>query len=180
MKFVTYILLPLAASAHIPDRGTVRVEKAVYSGNGCPEGSISISISPDADALTIGYDSFHVYIGPGYSLTEKTKNCAVQSTIRSPDGIQFAITNSTYHGYTSLDEGLTKVIQSTYTFSTGAYDGVIHTQISIEGDSTGAPGQVFTKTDSIPEASWILRQLIDASHPRACHFTEQNRQCYLR
>ncbi|GAB1309914.1 hypothetical protein MFIFM68171_00124 [Madurella fahalii] len=155
MKLTASILLPLVVAAQLPGRGTVRVEEMVYSGNGCPQGSVSVSMSPDADALTIGYDYFHVHIGPGYSPTEKTKDCVIQLTVRNPSGTQFAITDSTYHGYASLDEGLTKIIHSTYTFTTGAYDAVIDTQLAIEGGGIWAPGQLFTATKPIPEASWI-------------------------
>lgn len=59
MKAVAFLLPALAAAspvaqvvgndgwANAPDPKQIQIDKASFSGNGCPQGSVSTSISPD-------------------------------------------------------------------------------------------------------------------------------------
>lgn len=108
--------------------------------------------------LTITYDALNVYIGPGSTPADRTKTCAVDLAISSPDGAQFTIAEHTYHGYAALDEGLTKIMRFTYAFRTGAEPGstaAVDSQVTIEGGGARARGEVFTTTQPVPEASWL-------------------------
>ncbi|KAJ9131622.1 hypothetical protein NKR23_g11653 [Pleurostoma richardsiae] len=164
MKSIAYFLLPLLASAtplnlptgtgDLPDPNEIQIQSASFSGNGCPQGTVSTSISPDKTVITFGFDSFQTYIGPGISPTEKTKNCQLHLSLKYPGGFQFAIVDSTYHGYAQLDKGVTGTFYSTYYFSQDA-SATTTTQTSIQGGGIWADGQVYTKQDQVPTASVI-------------------------
>lgn len=104
--------------------------------------------------ITFGFDKFQTYIGPGYDPTQKTKNCQLHLNLKYPGGFQFAVVDSTYHGYAQLDPGVTGTFYSTYYFSQGAQTTTT-TQTSISGGGIWAQGQVYTKADSVPTASVI-------------------------
>jgi hypothetical protein len=71
-----------------------------------------------------------------------------------PGGFQFAVVESTYHGYALLEEGVTGTFFSTYYFSQDA-KATTTTQTTITGGGIWAAGQVYTKSDKIPTASYI-------------------------
>ncbi|KAF6816099.1 secreted protein [Colletotrichum musicola] len=163
MKNLFAILLPVLAAASplgptgisdTPDPKEIQIVNASFSGSGCPQGSVSTIISPDRTVITFGFDRFQTYIGPGLPLAERTKNCALHLSLKYPGGFQFAVVESTYHGYAQLDEGVTGTFYSTYFFSQDA-SSTTTTQTSIAGGGIWLDGQVYTKQDSIPTASLI-------------------------
>ncbi|RKU41420.1 hypothetical protein DL546_003669 [Coniochaeta pulveracea] len=164
-SFAAFLLPALAVASPIaqtspdgwsdgPDPSQIQILSAAFSGNGCPQGSVSTSISPDRTVITFGFDKFQTYIGPGYDPTQKTKNCQLHLNLKYPGGFQFAVVDSTYHGYAQLDPGVTGTFYSTYYFSQGAQTTTT-TQTSISGGGIWAQGQVYTKADSVPTASVI-------------------------
>ncbi|KAL1887940.1 hypothetical protein Sste5346_009885 [Sporothrix stenoceras] len=141
-------------TADAPNPNDIQVASVSFSGNGCPQGSVSTSISTDRTVVTFGFDKFQTYIGPGYDLGDKSKNCQLHLNLKYPGGFQFAVLDSTYHGFAQLDQGVTGTFYSTYYFSQDAA-ATTTTQTSISGGGTWAAGQVYTKNDQIPTASVI-------------------------
>lgn len=164
MKSVAAFLLPALGAAvplagsngvsDLPDPSEVQIISATPSGNGCPQNSFSTSMSPDRTVVTFGFDSFQVYIGPGISISDTTKNCALHLDLKYPSGFQFAVIDSTYHGFAQLDEGVTATFFSTYFFSTDPSDTTT-TQTSITG-GVWQDGQVYTEDDQVPTASVVF------------------------
>ncbi|KAH8886384.1 hypothetical protein GQ53DRAFT_694727 [Thozetella sp. PMI_491] len=142
------------SSGDKPDPNQVQITGASFSGNGCPQGSVSTSLSADQTVITFGFDKFQTYIGPGYDPTLKTKNCQLHLNLKYPGGFQFAVVESTYHGYAQLDTGVTGTFYSTYFFSQDA-GATTTTQTTISGGGQWAAGQVYTKQDQVPTASYI-------------------------
>lgn len=140
------------ADAPSPDQ--IQVASVGFSGNGCPQGSVSTTISPDRTVVTFGFDQFQTYIGPGYDLGDKSKNCQLHLNLKYPGGFQFAVLDSTYHGFAQLDSGVTGTFYSSYYFSQDA-SATTTTRTSITGGGAWAEGQVYTKNDQIPTASVI-------------------------
>ncbi|EAA35841.1 hypothetical protein GE21DRAFT_649 [Neurospora crassa] len=140
--------------ADAPDPKQIQIASATFSGNGCPQGTVSTSISPDKTVITFGFDRFQVYIGKGYNPTERTKNCQLHLNLKYPGGFQFSVLESTYHGYAFLEPGVTGTFFSTYYFSQAPSDTTT-TQTTISGGGIWAEGQVYTKTDKVPTASYI-------------------------
>ncbi|KAB5517349.1 hypothetical protein GE09DRAFT_979172 [Coniochaeta sp. 2T2.1] len=165
MRSFAFLLPALAAASPIaqttpdgwadgPDPNQIQITSASFSGNGCPQGTVSTSISPDKTVITFGFDKFQTYIGPGFDPTQKTKNCQLHLNLKYPGGFQFSVVDSTYHGYAQLEAGVTGTFYSTYYFSQSAGDTTT-TQTSIAGGGIWAQGQVYTKADQVPTASYI-------------------------
>jgi hypothetical protein len=163
MKYLYAMLPALVAAApaitpgalgDVPNKDEIQIISASFSGNGCPQGSVSTSFSPDRTIITFGFDKFQTYIGPTYDPTAKTKNCQLHLNLKYPGGFQFALVESTYHGYAQLDAGVTGTFYSTYYFSQSPKDTTT-TQTSITGGGIWAQGQVYTKADAIPTAAYI-------------------------
>jgi hypothetical protein len=166
MRSVAFLLPALALASPIgpgavtdgwsdqPDPKDIQIQSVSFSGNGCPQGTVSTSISPDKTVVTFGFDGFQTYIGPGVSPTLKTKNCQLHLNLKYPGGFQFSVVDSTYHGYAQLEKGVTGTFYSTYYFSQDA-SATTTTQTSIQGGPTWQSGQVYTKNDKIPTASFI-------------------------
>ncbi|BAY41681.1 hypothetical protein NIES2111_60770 (plasmid) [Nostoc sp. NIES-2111] len=74
----------------------VKVKDTEYVGNGCPEGSGSVSISPDGQELSILFDQF---IALGNKETESRKTCNFSIPIQVPQGFQISIYDVDYRGY---------------------------------------------------------------------------------
>ncbi|KAK0725965.1 hypothetical protein B0H67DRAFT_481092 [Lasiosphaeris hirsuta] len=165
-SFAAFLLPALAVASPVaqtgtngwadqPDPSQIQIQSSSFSGNGCPQGTVSTSISPDKTVITFGFDKFQTYIGPGVSPTEKSKNCQLHLSLKYPGGFQFSVVDSTYHGYAQLDKGVTGTFYSTYYFSQDA-SATTTTQTSITGGGIWASGQVYTKNDKIPTASYIF------------------------
>lgn len=166
MRSVAFLLPALVAATPIaqvtsdgwadgPDPKSIQIQSVSFSGNGCPQGTVSTSISPDKTVITFGFDRFQTYIGPGVSPSEKSKNCQLHLNLKYPGGFQFSIVESTYHGYAQLEKGVTGTFYSTYYFSQDA-SATTTTQTSISGGGIWEQGQVYTKADKIPTASYIF------------------------
>src|SRR5262245_51642085 len=106
MKLTSYIsrsyfvLLALAvggsALALGPDASKVKIHGISYAGSGCPAGSVSQMVSPDAEAFTLLFDSYIAEAGPGVSLANGRKNCQIAVDLRFPSGWSYTIFDVDY------------------------------------------------------------------------------------
>ncbi|MEH2136177.1 DUF4360 domain-containing protein [Nostoc sp.] len=74
----------------------VEIVSAEYGGNGCPEGSASVSVSPDGQELSILFDKF---IALGNKAEERRKSCNLSIPIKIPQGFQISLYDADYRGY---------------------------------------------------------------------------------
>ncbi|KAI0015087.1 hypothetical protein F4780DRAFT_787500 [Xylariomycetidae sp. FL0641] len=146
--------LGIVSDGDAPSPAEIQIVSVSASGNGCPQGTVTEDISPDRTVVTFGFDAFQTYIGPGTKASDKTKNCQLHLNLKYPGGFQFAVVESTYHGYAQLDEGVTGTFYSMYYFSQDAA-ATTTTETSIEGGDTWIDGDVYTKQDQVPTASVI-------------------------
>jgi hypothetical protein len=160
MKSFAALLLPALVAAtplqfnDLPNPRDIQISGVSTSGNGCPQGTVSYDISPDRTVVTLGFDGFQTYIGPGTKPADRSKNCQIHLTLRYPSGWQFSVVDSTYHGYAQLDSGVTGTFYSTYFFSQDA-SRTTTTQTTISGGGVWANGQVYTKNDKVPTSSYV-------------------------
>ncbi|MBD2300486.1 DUF4360 domain-containing protein [Nostoc sp. FACHB-87] len=74
----------------------VEILGAEYGGNGCPEGSASVNVSPDGQELSILFDQF---IALGNQSSERRKSCNLSIPIKVPQGFQISLYDADYRGY---------------------------------------------------------------------------------
>ncbi|KAF2030990.1 hypothetical protein EK21DRAFT_111439 [Setomelanomma holmii] len=146
------VALPQSSSA--PPQDQITIKDTTYSGNGCPQGSVSTSTSDDKTVITYGFDQFQTYIGPGTTPADRSKNCQLHLNLNYPGGFQYAVVDATYHGWARLDENVTGSFITTYYFSQDA--GTTQTtRSSFTGGGPLLNGQVYTKQDSVETTATI-------------------------
>ncbi|PSN72349.1 hypothetical protein BS50DRAFT_484231 [Corynespora cassiicola Philippines] len=159
-KIATFILPILAAANPLPQTGTapdpaqITIIDSTYSGNGCPQGSVSTSTSPDKTIVTYGFDAFQTYIGPQTKPSDHSKNCQLHLNLKYPGGFQYAVVDATYHGWARLDEGVTGQFITTYFFSQDA-SRTSSTRMTAQGGGALANGQIYTKNDKVETTATI-------------------------
>jgi len=145
--------MPLAHSTAISPRlSNVTVTSVSTQGAGCPMGTVSTLLSTDGTAITLGFDQFETYYGPGYPATQKSKTCIIDLALDYALGYTFAILSTTYRGSALLDTGMNAAIASTYRIiSDEAEDGTVQTRDSMSGGSV----EVYMRTVDVPAGSTI-------------------------
>ncbi len=100
MKFVKLLLatalMTAAITPAIAATPSVQILGASYGGNGCPDRSASVTVSPDGQELSILFDKF---TAQGNISTETRKNCNLSIPIKVPQGFQISIYDADYRGY---------------------------------------------------------------------------------
>jgi hypothetical protein len=88
-----------------------------YGGNGCPAGSASVSLSPDAKSLSIIFDQFITEAGPAIGKTMDRKSCNIAIPVHVPQGLSVSLIAVDYRGFVSLPRGATARLQAEYFFA---------------------------------------------------------------
>lgn len=155
MRFSSALaLLPAVVLASPPPADQVKIVAITHSGNGCPQNTVATTVNSDRTVITLGFDSFQTYIGPGTSVRDRSKNCQIHLTLSYPEGFSFAVMQSVYHGFALLEPGTTGDFLSTYYFSSDA-DETCTTRSRIEGNDFWSEGQVYTQEDLVPAANMV-------------------------
>ncbi|KAF2646297.1 hypothetical protein P280DRAFT_386932 [Massarina eburnea CBS 473.64] len=145
---VLALATPVPQSGTAPDPGQITIIDSAYSGNGCPQGSVSTTTSPDRTVITYGFDQFQTYIGPGSKQSDHSKQCQLHLNLKYPGGFQYAVVEATYHGWARLDQGVTGTFLTSYFFSQDAAK-TSTTRMTASGGGSLVDGQVYTKQDKI-------------------------------
>lgn len=103
----------------------VTLKKPQLGGTGCPEGTISASITPDAKTISLLFDNYIAEAGRSSGVKRDIKNCSVQLPIEVPAGYQFTIVKLDYRGYNSIPDGGRTRYVTMYSF----FDGQTNKQI---------------------------------------------------
>jgi hypothetical protein len=127
--FSALIVLAVSGTALAagPNPSQVRIAGISYAGSGCPAGSVAESMSPDAKAFTLLFDSYIAEAGPGVSLANGRKNCQIAVDLRFPQGWSYTIFDVDYRGYAQLERGTTGTQKTTYYFQGGSSQASLQT-----------------------------------------------------
>ncbi len=101
-KLLSVSLVALSALANVAHADDISLGVAGYGGNGCPAGSASVTLSPDAKSLSILFDSYVVEAGKSVKKTIDRKSCNLAIPIHIPHGISVSIIDVDYRGFVSL------------------------------------------------------------------------------
>jgi len=119
-QFIVFILIALFSitSAHAVDQPQgVYLKSVQNSGSGCPTGSASTVLSPDAKSLSILFDQFQVEAGQASRLLNDKKGCSIHLDFEIPKGWSMALFSADYRGFADIEKGTMGVHQVTYRFS---------------------------------------------------------------
>ena len=76
-----------------------------YGGTGCPGGSASVTLSPDAQTLSILFDQYVAEAGSSHGRTLDRKTCNVAIPVHVPQGFSVSVFKIDYRGFVSVPRG---------------------------------------------------------------------------
>jgi hypothetical protein len=88
-----------------------------YGGTGCPDGSASVTLSPDAKSLSILFDEYYVEAGGSTNKSLDRKSCNIAIPVHVPQGLSVSILTIDYRGFNSLPSGARSVFNVEYFFA---------------------------------------------------------------
>ena len=110
-KLLSAALLTVSAASFAQD---IQLGFPGYGGNGCPQGSASVTLSPDNKQMSIIFDSFISEAGPASGRTIDRKSCNISIPVTVPQGYSFSIINVDYRGFVALPHGAMARLQAEY------------------------------------------------------------------
>lgn len=122
MKNILAVATLLAASAfaslaHAQDPNDISLGEPGYGGNGCPAGSVSATLSPDAKSLSLLFDQYIVEAGGTTKKTFDRKSCNIAIPVHVPSGMAISIIAIDYRGYNNLPAGASTDFNVEYFFA---------------------------------------------------------------
>lgn len=127
------LLVSTAAVAMIAASGAAHAQSGVtlgnpaYGGTGCPAGSVSAALSPDATSLSLLFDQYVVEAGASVGRSFDRKSCNIAIPVHVPNGYSVSVLSIDYRGYNMLPRRATS-------------------QFSVEYFFAGRRGPMFTRT----------------------------------
>lgn len=88
-----------------------------YGGDGCPAGSVSATLSPDATSLSLLFDSYQVEAGGTTSKKFDRKSCNIAIPVHVPQGMSISVLAIDYRGFNGLPVGATSQFNVEYFFA---------------------------------------------------------------
>lgn len=86
----------------LEDGDGITLGEAGYGGSGCPSGSASVTLSPDAKSLSIIFDEFLTEAGRGVGKTIDRKSCNIAIPVHISQGYSVSVIGVDYRGYVFL------------------------------------------------------------------------------
>lgn len=80
------------------------IENITLEGAGCPQGSVGKSVSNDRQIMTLVFDSFVAFTGPGIPGSEEVKECRIDLAMQNNDSVGVIMDT---RGYVQLQSGMT-------------------------------------------------------------------------
>ncbi len=88
-----------------------------YGGNGCPQGTVAATLSPDATTLSILFDAYIVEVGGQTGRPFDRKSCNVSIPVNVPQGYSVSIISVDYRGFNQLPQGASSAFNVQYFFA---------------------------------------------------------------
>ena len=87
-----------------------------YGGKGCPQGTVSTTLSPDNKELSLIFDEFMVEAG-GEERRIVRKSCNIAVPVHVPNGFSISLVEVDYRGYVSLPSQARATFSAEYFFA---------------------------------------------------------------
>lgn len=76
-----------------------------YSGTGCPQGSVSATLSPNGTSLSLLFDAYVTEAGGTTGQLRTAKNCQINIPFTVPPGYAVQVVKMDYRGFVSVPNG---------------------------------------------------------------------------
>ena len=104
----------LVTAAHADD---ISLGIPGYGGTGCPGGSVSATLSPDAKSLSLLFDTYSVEAGGDTGKSFDRKSCNVAIPVHVPQGLSISVLAIDYRGYNNIPVGGSSQFNVEYFFA---------------------------------------------------------------
>lgn len=88
-----------------------------YGGTGCPAGSVSATLSPDAKSLSLLFDNYQVAVGGITGKSFDRKSCNIAIPVHVPQGMSVSVLNIDFRGFNNLPQSASSQFNVEYFFA---------------------------------------------------------------
>jgi len=117
MKKNMLLLTALMLSAPAFAADDISLGQPGYGGTGCPAGSVSVTLSPDAKSLSMLFDQYQVAVGGETRKSFDRKSCNIAIPVRVPQGMSVSVLKVDYRGFNQLPQSATSQFNVEYFFA---------------------------------------------------------------
>ena len=115
--FATLLTLSTVLTTNAKDMNDIQLGIPGYGGNGCPQSSASVTLSPDKKSLSIIFDEFFAEAGEMAGKRMDRKSCSIAIPVHVPQGFSVSLVDVDYRGYVSVPRGGQARFSSEYFFA---------------------------------------------------------------
>ena len=109
--------LTTASVATLAQADQITLGEPGYGGTGCPDGTASVTLAPDAKSLSILFDEYYVEAGGATNKSMQRKSCNIAIPVHVPQGLSVSILTIDYRGFNSLPSGAKSTFAVEYFFA---------------------------------------------------------------
>ena len=109
--------IPAAAQNPPPNPNSIYLGAPGYGGTGCPDGTVSVTLSPDQKSLSLIFDGYEVSAGGTTRRSFDRKSCNVAIPVHVPQGQSVSVLSIDYRGFNHLPRGAQSQFNVEYFFA---------------------------------------------------------------
>lgn len=117
MKATTLLLSALILGAPVLARADISLGEPGYGGTGCPDGTVSVTLSPDQKSLSLLFDQYQLSVGGDTGKSFDRKSCNIAIPVHVPQGLSVSILKIDFRGFNHLPQYATSQFNVEYFFA---------------------------------------------------------------
>ena len=117
MKKNILLLSAILLSAPVLAVDDISLGTPGYGGTGCPAGTVSATLSPDAKSLSLLFDQYQVTVGGDTGKNFDRKSCNIAIPVHVPQGLSVSVLKIDYRGFNQLPQSASSQFNVEYFFS---------------------------------------------------------------
>lgn len=117
MKSYAFLLSTIILSAPVFAADDISLGKPGYGGTGCPEGTVSATLSPDAKSLSLLFDQYQIAVGGTTGKSFDRKSCNIAIPVHVPQGMSVSVLKIDYRGFNHLPTSASSQFNVEYFFA---------------------------------------------------------------
>ena len=117
MKKSILLFSAIILSAPVFAHGDISLGEPGYGGTGCPDGTVSVTLSPDQKSLSLLFDQYQVEVGGETGKSFDRKSCNIAIPVHVPQGLSVSILKIDFRGFNHLPQSATSQFNVEYFFA---------------------------------------------------------------
>ncbi len=117
MKTGILLVSALILTAPVFAADDISLGEPGYGGTGCPDGTVSVTLSPDQKSLSLLFDQYQVAVGGETGKNFDRKSCNIAIPVHVPQGLSVSILKIDFRGFNHLPQSATSQFNVEYFFA---------------------------------------------------------------